>query len=109
MVDAPDQQIDSSQLANPVSKLKGDNNIEDMFDNMQITVMGRNQEEEKSEASFVSDNESEDGITESHFQEDENKVSQKHAKHTDIEERDREDMDFPDEVDTPLKEARKRF
>lgn len=66
-------------------------------------------EEEKSEGSFVSDNESEDEITESHFQEDENHISQKHEKHCDIEDRDREDMDFPDEVDTPLKEARKRF
>lgn len=44
-----------------------------------------------------------------HFQEDANKISQKHQRHTDIETRDREDMDFPDEVDTPLKEARKRF
>lgn len=67
-------------------------------------------EENKSEGSFVSDNESGDeGITDSHFQEDENHISQKHARHTDIEDRDREDMDFPDEVDTPLKEARKRF
>jgi hypothetical protein len=32
-------------------------------------------EEEKSEGSFVSDNESEDEITESHFQEDENHIS----------------------------------
>ena len=68
-----------------------------MFDNMQIQVMGA-KEEEKSEASFVSDNESGDDI-DNHFQEDENHISQKHARHTDIEERDREDMDFPDEVD----------
>ena len=36
-------------------------------------------------------------------------MSQKHIKHTDLEERDREDMDFPDEVDTPFEDARKRF
>jgi pre-rRNA-processing protein TSR1 len=110
MPDDMPEQIDSSQLAAAVSKLsepKGEQ-LTDLFDNMQITVMGRT-EEEKSEASFVSDEESGDDITESHFQEDENKISQKHVKHTDIEERDREDMDFPDEVDTPLKEARKRF
>jgi len=36
-------------------------------------------------------------------------VSQKHARHIGLEERDRTDMDFPDEVDTPFTEARKRF
>jgi hypothetical protein len=77
MQDMPEQ-IDSSALANAVSKLKSDpktENLEDMFDNMQITVMGANKEEEKSEASFVSDNDSDDGISDSHFQEDENKIS----------------------------------
>lgn len=44
-----------------------------------------------------------------HFKEDPNLISLKHQKHTDLEERDRDDMDFPDEVDTPFKEARKRF
>lgn len=36
-------------------------------------------------------------------------ISQRHQKHTDLEERAKEDMDFPDEVDTPLTEARVRF
>lgn len=41
---------------------------------------------------------------------DNNKISQKHIKHTDLETRAREDMDFPDEVDTPMDvEARNRF
>lgn len=44
-----------------------------------------------------------------HFKEDPNIISLKHKKHTDLEERDKDDMDFPDEVDTPFKEARKRF
>jgi len=107
MADIPEQ-IDSSQLADAVQKLKGGDKLEDMFDNMQIQVMGA-KEEDKSEGSYVSDEESGDDITESHFQEDENHISQKHAKHTDLDERDREDMDYPDEVDTPLKDARKRF
>lgn len=80
------EQIDSSALATAVQKLKGEQ-LEDMFDNMQIQVLGA-KEEEKSEASFESEDDSDDGITESHFQEDENKISQKHARHTDIEERD---------------------
>jgi len=41
---------------------------------------------------------------------EDNKISQKHQKMTELETRDRDDMDFPDEVDTPLDvEARKRF
>lgn len=40
-----------------------------MFNKMQIDVVGRNEEEEKSENSFVSENESEDEETaiDSHF------------------------------------------
>ena len=38
-----------------------------------------------------------------------NKISLKHEKHVTLEERDAEDMDFPNEVDTPVLEARKRF
>jgi len=40
---------------------------------------------------------------------EENVVSQKHMKHSEMEQRAAEDMDFPDEVDTPFKEARVRF
>lgn len=36
-------------------------------------------------------------------------VSHKHTKFTDLESRAREDMDFPDEVDTPFTDARVRF
>ena len=43
------------------------------------------------------------------MEDDPNFVSQKHAKHSTLEERAAEDMDFPDEVDTPLKEARIKF
>ena len=43
------------------------------------------------------------------YMNDDNGVSQKHAKHTDLEKRAAEDMDFPDEVDTPFQEARVRF
>lgn len=35
--------------------------------------------------------------------------SNKHTKFTDLESRAREDMDFPDEVDTPFENARARF
>ena len=36
-------------------------------------------------------------------------ISHKHTKFTDLESRAREDMDFPDEVDTPFTDARVRF
>lgn len=79
-----------------------------MFDNMQISVVGgKGDEEIKSlAASESSDSEYNE---DDHFKEDLNKISQKHEKHVTLEERDAEDMDFPDEVDTPVLEARKRF
>lgn len=77
-----------------------------MFENMQIQVVGGTTSDNDIESSS-SEEEFEDD--EDQFREDVNKISQKHVKHTDLEDRDREDMDFPDEVDTPFKDARKRF
>lgn len=77
-----------------------------MFDNMQIQVVGGGASDNDD---VSSEEESEEEDEQDHFQEDPNKISQKHVRHTDIEARDREDMDFPDEVDTPFKDARKRF
>ena len=73
--------------------------------------MGEDNEEIKSEGSAgESEGESETaGNEEDMFKEDLNKISKKHEILTSLEERDREDMDFPDEVDTPFKEARIRF
>mmetsp|Transcript_12923 Transcript_12923/g.21870 ORF Transcript_12923/g.21870 Transcript_12923/m.21870 type:complete len:429 (-) Transcript_12923:32-1318(-) len=108
--------IDTSQLTEEVLKMKQagakkkkEEDLKDMFDNMQISIVGGQEEEEK----FTGPEEDEDSDQmqdqEEHFKEDPNLISQKHTKHTTLEERDREDMDFPDEVDTPLKDARKRF
>ena len=71
-------------------------------------------EDAKSDASYHPDSdEDEDDVdldVNKSFMEDPNKISQKHQKYTDLETRAAEDMDFPDEVDTPLdQEARKRF
>ena len=52
---------------------------------------------------------SEGDFEESQFQEDPNVQSLRHKKQTTMEERAQEDMDFPDEVDAPTKEARVRF
>ena len=42
-------------------------------------------------------------------EDEQEKPSGKHSKFTELEERAKEDMDFPDEVDTPFTEAYKRF
>ena len=78
---------------------------------MEIKVVGRENEEQKSEGRVEEDSEdAEFDLNQSYVAEDPNKISQKHQKYTDLEGRAREDMDFPDEVDTPLdQEAKKRF
>ncbi len=57
-------------------------------------------EDIESEGSDVED-EDVDGLVE----EDPNLISQKHNKATNLEDRALEDMDFPDEVDTPFVDA----
>ena len=76
------------------------------MENMQISIVG-GKGDGIEEAKYSDDDDEEE--EEDHFQDDVNAVSQKHHKHTDLIERNQDDMDFPDEVDTPLKEARKRF
>ena len=71
---------------------------------------GKENEENKSEEPEDDESSGSEELAEDeYFKEDLNKISQKHAKHTHLEARAREDMDFPDEVDTPFKDARKRF
>jgi hypothetical protein len=106
--------LNQAALDGAFEKLKGmqedkQDNLEGLFDKMQITVMGDGNEEIKSEAADESEDESEAAIEDDMFKEDLNKISKKHEILTSLEERDREDMDFPDEVDTPFKEARIRF
>ena len=75
----PSTQIDSSALASAFSKMENSkpDNLTNMFDNMQISVVGGNPEEQKSELGS-SDNESAEDDEDKYFQEDVNKVSQKH-------------------------------
>lgn len=103
------EHADKLESSYPVSK--GGNSLEEMFERMEIKMVGReNNEDNKSDRSFGGDDDSEeDDLNQTMYRED-NKISQKHQKLTDLESRDRDDMDFPDEVDTPLDiEARKRF
>merc|ERR1711957_623958 len=94
-----------------MSSIKG---IGEQLQSLTIGMVGReigNNLSDDDLPSCSSEEEEEDNEfdEEAHFQEDANKISSKHIKHTDMEEREKEDMDFPDEVETPLVNARERF
>ncbi len=75
---------------------------------MQISVVGK----ETGKDSDVEISDDEDSPSDNEEVDDPNlnqPVSHKHTKFTDLESRAREDMDFPDEVDTPFVDARIRF
>jgi pre-rRNA-processing protein TSR1 len=110
-----DTQIDSTALNSVFAKLEStkpkEEPLQNMFDNMQISVVGRENGADNNSDFVSSGNESDGDLDDedNYKEEDLNKISQKHHKHTDLEERHKDDMDFPDEVDTPFKEARKRY
>lgn len=107
--DMDGEQIDTGRFDKAVkhSQLNAEN-LEKLFsEKMTIDVLGGQDQPEDEEDS--EEDESEEEEEAEHFVEDPNKISQKHTKHTDMEARDKEDMDFPDEVDTPHKDARMRF
>ena len=88
--------------------------LNELFEKMQIAVVGKEQDDGASDQADDADEESESEVGDAdeelgYMEHDPNQVSQKHAKHTDLETRAQEDMDFPDEVDTPLQSARERF
>lgn len=62
-------QLNQEALTGAFEKLKGQGNdeLQGMMDNMQITVMGGNNEEEKSEASGNDSEESDADNEDSHF------------------------------------------
>lgn len=87
--------------------------LDKLFDKMQITVVGK-----ETRGADDSDNFEDDGSDESIDDEDvedleqagaEEPISKKHLKYGDLEERAREDMQFPDEVDTPFVNGAERF
>ena len=103
-----DLQIDTGRFDKAIKQTLNADNLEKLFaEKMQIKVMGEEEEDAQIEED-ESDESPDEGDENEYFKED-NKISQKHTRHTNVEERDKEDMDFPDEVDTPLKDARLRF
>ena len=112
-MDTGELDIGSFKIEKKPKKQDQAEELNEIFEKMQIAVVGREGEKGASE-SPSEDDESESeigGIDEElkYMEHDPNIISQKHAKHTDLETRAQEDMDFPDEVDTPLREARIRF
>lgn len=87
--------------------VKDASNLTSLFDKMQIAVVGRDDGHESDQV--LSGSEDESGDDELRQMYDDNVVSQKHLKHSELEQRAAEDMDFPDEVDTPFTDARVRF
>jgi len=82
-----------------------------MLEKMTIDVVGREQGNDSDEGlpSGSDEDSDEEYDRDLDFQEDPNKISMKHEKHINIEERAAEDMEFPDEVDTPFDDARTIF
>lgn len=76
------------------------------LEGLQIKMVGQDGEEE-----HVEDDQSEDELDDIlNKQPEDFKLSKKHQNYTSVEERAREDMDFRDEVDTPIDvPARERF
>ena len=99
--------VQKSILKNKANEAEG---LNELFDKMQIKVVGREQGADSDDAI-----ESEEGSVGdiddelAYMQDDPNLKSSKHVKATDLETRAREDMDFPDEVDTPFTNAAERF
>lgn len=77
---------------------------------MQITVVGReNGNDSDQDVDISEDDDEDDGGLKDDEDMEIQPISHKHTKFTDLESRAREDMDFPDEVDTPFENARVRF
>lgn len=84
-------------------------NLENLFEKLEIGVVGGKAADGSEDEAGVSDGGSDVDLNKSFMPENE-PASQKHRKFISIEERAQEDMDFPDEVDTPVDmPARKRF
>ena len=84
-----------------------------LFDKMQIAVVGKEFGRNDTDSDFEdvdSGSEGEEVVDEVEpLHEDPNFISGKHNKATNLDDRAREDMDFPDEVDSPFVDAWQRF
>ena len=80
---------------------------------MQIAVVGKEHpDKEDSEAGDIEDSDASDidDLNSTMYKDLKDKISKKHERFTDLESRAQEEMDFPDEVDTPLEgRASERF
>ena len=114
-----DQMEEMEQEPLDMSKIKPglvEKDLAGLFDKMQIGVVGKetggnsDSEFEDMESDDESDDAENDRDEYGYKLEDPNAPSSnKHKKFADLADRAREDMDFPDEVDTPFTDARVRF
>ena len=101
--------FDVSKTSILKNKEAGGTDLAELFDKMQIAVVGRENNDEQDSGISSEDEDGESLGEEDEYQVDPNINSLRHKKQTTMEERAQEDMDFPDEVDTPFKDARVRF
>mmetsp|Transcript_28797 Transcript_28797/g.28504 ORF Transcript_28797/g.28504 Transcript_28797/m.28504 type:complete len:563 (-) Transcript_28797:264-1952(-) len=94
-----DANFKKPEVADDIEKLA------DQFKKMEIQVVDG---ENRSQPDF--DEEDDDDLSFEDYETQINKTSLKHEKFTNLEKREKDEMDFPDEVDTPLDQpARERF
>lgn len=118
MEEMEQEPLDFQQIAKKQPDVDPSKELAGLMKKMQIDVVGREQGNKNSDGGMSDDDDDEeDGDnhedSQEEIQEEEDKNDQqhsnKHTKYTDLEERAAEDMDFPDEVDTPFVDAYKRF
>lgn len=112
MQDMEHEPMDMSKFK-PTQKEDTASELTGLMQKMQIAVVGRETGKDSDEDFEDQDSEEDvsgdDDVASEEGQDQNQQVSGKHTKFTDMEARAREDMDFPDEVDTPFVKAYERF
>ena len=100
MHEEPGEMIDNlhNDFKKKIKQNDGINDLANKFDKMEIRVMG--DKDKRSEPDFEDNDEDEDDLSYDELRSQLNRTSLRHEKFTNLEEREKDEMDFPDEVDT---------